>query len=122
MEDVSSFTANQKIVFLDKLQESGPLSSERAQLLGKTYDFIASKNVELKSSYYRVALDANDPTCVYGVSELLGSVGRMKFVRPLFRGLNKVNRELALETFAKNKDFYHPICKGMVEKDLGIQG
>lgn len=45
----------------------------------------------------------------------------MKFVRPLFRGLNKVNRELALETFAKNKDFYHPICKGMVEKDLGLQ-
>lgn len=121
-EDVASFTANQKIVFLDKLQESGPLSSERAQQLGKIYDFITSKNVELKSSYYRVALDANDPTCVYGVAELLGSVGRMKFVRPLFRGLNKVNRELALETFAKNKEFYHPICKGMVEKDLGIQG
>ncbi|KJK84600.1 Leukotriene A-4 hydrolase-like protein [Metarhizium anisopliae BRIP 53293] len=119
-EDVSSFTANQKIVFLDKLQESGPLSVERAQLLGKIYDFISSKNVELKSSYYRVALEANDPTCVYGVAELLGSVGRMKFVRPLFRGLNKVDRKLALETFEKNKDFYHPICRGMVEKDLGI--
>ncbi|TWU79169.1 hypothetical protein ED733_008876 [Metarhizium rileyi] len=120
-DDVSSFTANQKIVFLDKLQESGPLSAERAQLLGKTYDFISSKNVELRSSYYRIALDANDPTCVYGVAELLGSVGRMKFVRPLFRGLNRANRKLALETFEKNKEFYHPICRGMVEKDLGIR-
>lgn len=44
----------------------------------------------------------------------------MKYVRPLFRALNKVDRSLALETFAKNKDFYHPICKGMVEKDLGV--
>ncbi|KAG5913490.1 hypothetical protein E4U53_004850 [Claviceps sorghi] len=119
-QDVESFTANQKIAFLDKVQESGTLPAERAQLLGKTYDFISSKNVELRSSYYRIALDAEDPTCVYGVAELLGSVGRMKFVRPLFRGLNKVNRSLALETFAKNKDFYHPICRGMVEKDLGI--
>jgi leukotriene-A4 hydrolase len=51
---------------------------------------------------------------------LLGKVGRMKFVRPLFRSLNKVDRSLALETFAKNKDFYHPICRGMVEKDLGV--
>ena len=118
---MESFTANQKIVFLDKLQESGPLPVERAQLLGKVYDLIASKNVELKSSYYRVALDANDPTCVYGVAELLGQVGRMKFVRPLFRGLNRVSRDLALDTFNNNKDFYHPICKGMVEKDLGIQ-
>ncbi|GAO17142.1 uncharacterized protein UV8b_00351 [Ustilaginoidea virens] len=121
-KDVEAFTANQKIVFLDKVQESASLSASRAQLLGKVYDFVSSKNVEVKSSYYRVALDAKDVSCVYGVAELLGSVGRMKFVRPLFRGLNKVNRELALETFAKNKDFYHPICRGMVEKDLGIQG
>ena len=42
----------------------------------------------------------------------------MKFVRPLFRELNKVDRALALKTFEKLKDFYHPICKGMVEKDL----
>lgn len=35
-----------------------------------------------------------------------------------FRGLNEANRQLALETFDKYKDFYHPICRGMVEKDL----
>ena len=44
----------------------------------------------------------------------------MKYVRPLFRGLNKVDRSLALKTFESNKEFYHPICKGMVEKDLGL--
>ena len=35
-----------------------------------------------------------------------------------FRQLNEVDRELAVETFEKNKDFYHPICRGLVEKDL----
>ncbi|PHH87130.1 hypothetical protein CDD83_9274 [Cordyceps sp. RAO-2017] len=120
-KDVESFTANQKIVFLERVQKAGPLSSERAQLMGKVYDFITSRNAELKTSYYLVALKAQDPTCVYGVAELLGGVGRMKFVRPLFRELNKVNRQLALDTFAKNRDFYHPICRGMVQKDLGIQ-
>ena len=29
-----------------------------------------------------------------------------------------MDRELAVETFEKNKDFYHPICRGLVEKDL----
>lgn len=35
-----------------------------------------------------------------------------------FRELSKVNRGLAVATFEKNKDFYHPICRAMVEKDL----
>lgn len=80
----------------------------------------SSQNVELKSAYYKIALRAKDTTCYQGVAELLGQVGRMKFVRPLFRALNKVDRDLAVKTFEKNRDFYHPICRGMVEKDLGL--
>jgi leukotriene-A4 hydrolase len=30
----------------------------------------------------------------------------------------KVDAPLARETFEKNKDFYHPICRNMVEKML----
>ncbi|KAH7326097.1 peptidase family M1-domain-containing protein [Stachybotrys elegans] len=119
-EDVESFTGNQKLLFLETVQQAEPLSPERAQLLGETYDILSSKNVELKAAFYHIALKANDKATFQGVAELLGQVGRMKFVRPLFRGLNKVDRQLALDTFAKNKDFYHPICRGMVEKDLGV--
>ena len=35
-----------------------------------------------------------------------------------YRLLNEANRALAVETFGKNKDFYHPICRNLVEKDL----
>ena len=103
-----------------EVQQAGALSPERSQLLGKVYKFTASKNVELLAAYYAIALDAKDTTTYQGVAELLGKVGRMKFVRPLYRGLEKVDRQLALDTFAKNKDFYHPIARSMVEKDLGI--
>ncbi|KEY65199.1 hypothetical protein S7711_09378 [Stachybotrys chartarum IBT 7711] len=119
-KDVESFTGNQKLLFLETVQQSDSLTPERARLLGKVYDIAASHNVELKSSYYLIALKSKDESVYKGTAELLGQVGRMKYVRPLFRALNKVNRPLALETFAKNKDFYHPICRGMVEKDLGV--
>lgn len=39
-----------------------------------------------------------------------------------FRLLNEADRALAVETFEKNKDFYHPICKNLVEKDLFGKG
>lgn len=35
-----------------------------------------------------------------------------------YRLLNKVDRALAVKTFEKHRDFYHPICRGAVEKDL----
>lgn len=118
MED---FSGNQKLVFLETVEKfDKPLSSERSQTLGKTYDLIGSKNAELKTAYFKIALRAKDTSSYEGAAELLGQVGRMKFVRPLFRALNKVDRDLALKTFEKNRDFYHPICRGMVEKDLGL--
>lgn len=88
--------------------------------MGKVYGLADSKNVELKAAYYQVAMKAKDASSYPGVAELLGNVGRMKFVRTLFRSLNKVDRDLALKTFEKNRDFYHPICRQLVEKDLGV--
>jgi leukotriene-A4 hydrolase len=41
-------------------------------------------------------------------------------VRPLFKNLNKADPNLARSTFEKNRNFYHPICRQMVEKDLGL--
>jgi leukotriene-A4 hydrolase len=86
--------------------------------MGELYGFAKSKNVELSSRYFQVGLKARDESIYEPACELLGKVGRMKFVRPLYRNLMKVDRELAVETFERNSAFYHPICRGMVEKDL----
>ena len=119
--DLKDWLANQKLVFLEEVERFEPkLSAERCQLLGQTYDLLSSQNVELKSAYYIICLGARDESSYAGVAELLGAIGRMEFVRPLFRGLNVVDRDLALKTYEKNKNFYHPICRAMVEKDLGL--
>ncbi|KAK8124565.1 Leucine aminopeptidase 2 [Apiospora kogelbergensis] len=122
LKDVESFTSNQTLVFLQAVQDFSPcLSVERAQLLGSTYNISSSKNVELKTAYYGIALRAGDREAFPGICELLGSVGRMKFVRPLYRQLVKLDRALAVETFEKNKDFYPSTTKGQLAKDLGLR-
>lgn len=74
--------------------------------------------MELSSRYFGIGLVAKDDSVYQPTADLLGKVGRMKFVRPLYRKLVQVNRKLAEQTFEKNKDFYHPICRAQVEKDL----
>ena len=86
--------------------------------MASAYSLITTKNVEISSRYYRIGLRAKDSKLYHPVAELLGQVGRMKFVRPLYSALASVDKDLAIKTFEKNKDFYHPICRAMVAKDL----
>jgi leukotriene-A4 hydrolase len=117
--DISGWTANQIVVFLERVQLfSAPLTPSQSQAMGKAYSLSTSRNVELSFRYFSIGLTAKDETVYQPTADLLGRVGRMKFVLPLYRRLNNVNRSLALETFRKNKDFYHPICRAQAEKNL----
>ncbi|KAL2872253.1 bifunctional aminopeptidase/epoxide hydrolase [Aspergillus lucknowensis] len=117
--DIQDLTANQIVVFLEQvLLFEQPLTAERSKLMGDVYGFAKSENIEVSNLYLRVGLKAGDTSVLEPTTDLLGRIGRMKFVRPLYRALQKVDRRVAVETFEMNRDFYHPICRGMVEKDL----
>ncbi|KAH8820827.1 putative leukotriene A-4 hydrolase like protein [Xylogone sp. PMI_703] len=121
--DIEGWSANQIVVFLEAVQLfKDPLSASQSKQMGEAYKLIGTRNVELSSRYFRIGLAARDESIYQPAAELLGQVGRMKFVRPLYRNLALADKALALKTFEKNKDFYHPICRSMVEKDLGLTG
>ena len=118
-DDIKTFTSNQSIVFLEKIQTlPSPLKPELIELMGETYGFASSKNVEVASRFLVAGLQSKDKNVYAPAAELLGKVGRMKFVRPLFRELMKCDFSLAKKALEENKDFYHPICRGMMEKML----
>ncbi|KAJ5791376.1 uncharacterized protein N7518_008387 [Penicillium psychrosexuale] len=119
ISDIQGLTANQLVVFLEQiLLLERPLSPQVSKLMGDVYGLTESSNIEVSHLYCQVGMKAGDDSVIEPTTDLLGRVGRMKFVRPLYRNLQKINRPVALATFEKNKDFYHPICRGMVEKDL----
>ncbi|KAF2475703.1 leukotriene A-4 hydrolase [Lindgomyces ingoldianus] len=118
-KDISSWVANQSVVFLERVQSfADKFSTKDVREMGQVYEYDKSRNIELVSRFYSIGLKSRCHECYKPTAELLGKIGRMKFVRPLFRLLNEADRKLAVETFEKNKSFYHPICRQMVEKDL----
>jgi leukotriene-A4 hydrolase len=118
-KDVEGLSANQVVVFLERLLLfDTPIPMAYADDMGSLYGFRDTKNVEVSSRYYQVAMKASDRSILPSVVDLLGKVGRMKFVRPLYRGIIVLDINLAAETFEKNKDFYHPICRQLVQKDI----
>jgi leukotriene-A4 hydrolase len=118
-KDIESFTSQQSYVFLEAVQGlPSPLSPSQVETMGKEYAYASSQNVELVSRFYVIALKAKAEKFYKDAAALAGRVGRMKFVRPMYKELLKVDAPLARETFEKSKDFYHPICRNMVEKML----
>lgn len=121
--DIEGWTSSQVVVFLEKVQLfETPLKASDFECMGSAYSLLSSKNVELTSRYYDIGMKAGDKSVLEPTTQLLSKVGRMKFVRPLYRQLNVVDRDLAVATFKKNSDFYHPICRKMVEKLLFDKG
>lgn len=121
-KDIEGFSANQTVVFLESLLSTfsrSPLLPGQTTLLGNTYSLFKTQNVELSSRFLQLGMMAKDETTYAPAAELLGRVGRMKFVRPLYRRLASADKALALQTFEDNKGFYHPICRALIEKDLG---
>lgn len=117
--DIEGWVANQSVVFLERVQSfAEKFSPEQIHLLGETYGYTKTQNIEVLSRYLSAGLMAKAPETYQPSADLVGRIGRMKFVRPMYRLLEKADRGLAVKTFEKNRDFYHPICRQMVEKDL----
>ena len=82
--DIGGWKANQIVVFLDTVKDfEEPLSKDQAQSMGETYNFLKTRNVEVTARYLSVGLKSRLESVYTPTAELLGNVGRMKFVRPL---------------------------------------
>ncbi|CAA22858.1 vacuolar aminopeptidase Lap2 [Schizosaccharomyces pombe] len=119
-KDIENWSAGQKSLFLDVVYEAVSFPHNYIKRMGDVYSFAESKNAELSFRFFKLALKSKYKPLYNTIAERVGSVGRMKFVRPIFRLLNEADRAFAIETFEKYKHFYHKICASQVEKDLGL--
>lgn len=126
--DISEFNANQSVVFLDTLVSYEKVESfswnqnqELLRLMEDTYkEYNETLNAEILFRWYYLQVSGERTEFKTKLGEWLGTVGRMKFVRPGYALLNKVDRELAIHYFKKFEMGYHPICRAMVKKDLNL--
>ena len=83
--DIEGLTANQIVVFLEQfLTAPKPLSPELSKLMGEVYGLTTTNNIEVANLYCQVGLKAGDKSVLAPAADLLGRIGRMKFVRPLY--------------------------------------
>lgn len=132
LDRFSDLKFDQKIVFLDLLSQK--LETEKMNITPEHLEIIMKHletefalkhetNVEICLRWYLMALRSKYVPDYLQVSALnfIISQGRMKYNRPIYRELCKLNQNscrIVQDTFRSNRKFYHPIAAKMIEKDL----
>jgi len=130
--DISNWTSAQKVCFLDAMLKS--MNDDEESIVKKfnlatlstmkeIYGFHISKNAEVLFRFCLLAVLSEDVEIYRIVARFITSQGRMKYVRPLYRAMFQSTdkaKKIAIDTFMKNKDFYHPIAAKMIAMDMNV--
>jgi hypothetical protein len=96
------------------------LSVERLAELDEAFSLTKSGNAEILTLWLERAIQSGYHAADARVAEFLGSVGRRKFLVPLYQALLKTpeGRRRAKEIFEEAKPGYHPIAADSIGKML----
>ncbi len=101
-EVFNSFHTTVKLLFLYSLFEK-EISETIYNNLKDTLNLNSNLNDELASLWYQIALKNKMTDVIPFVENYLSRVGRMRYLRPNYRLLFKLNRESAVKTFETNR-------------------
>lgn len=114
-ELAASWTANEWALYLGGL--SLPASAELCSNLETRFHLTDSHNHEILVAWLKVAIGSGFEPVIPRTEQLLGTVGRMKYLEGLYSALATSGRwrPLARQCFERCKIAYHPIARQVVE-------
>jgi leukotriene-A4 hydrolase len=93
-----------KLVFLNMIAKNlDKFTDNNYVYLRDTLKLHTDFNMEIKNVWYQIALNSKHRDVIPYAVDFLGKIGRMKYVRPLYKSFALVDRALAYETFLKFK-------------------
>jgi leukotriene A-4 hydrolase/aminopeptidase len=98
-----------------------PLGGQRMAELDRAFRLTASSNAEITNQWLLMAIASGYEAAYPRLGEFLTSMGRRKFLKPLYEALVKTpaGKERALAIYRKARPTYHPIAVATVDKIVG---
>jgi leukotriene-A4 hydrolase len=115
--DVASWNTAERVRFLKHLPRK--LSAKQLASLSQLFDIANQHNSEVRFAWLRLAIANRYPPAESQVEEFLLSMGRRKFVLPLFRDLmaqGQWGQSIARRVYAEARPGYHSVTVTSVDK------
>ncbi len=110
------WSSAERQLFLQGL--SGKLPARECAWLEESFRLSESKNAEILAEWLTIAAASGFEPAFPAIRDFLGKVGRMKFLKPIYKALlgEERTRSLAKEIFRKHSGGYHPIAREGLER------
>ena len=117
--EVEGWTTHHWRHFLRNLPQ--PMSFDQMRDLDATFGFSKTGNSEVLHAWLLQAIDNRYEPAYGALEEFLTSMGRRKFLSPLYSALAKTDEGTALarEIYGKARATYHPIAQISIDETLG---
>jgi len=105
--------------WLEFLQVLGrPLPLAKVSELDAAWNLTSTGNYEILDEWLQIAIESEYEAAYPHLDSFLNSVGRMKFLKPLYKSLMKTEkgRARAREIYARARPGYHPIAQTAIGK------
>jgi hypothetical protein len=115
---MAKWNVDQAVLFLTDLPSKLPETDCRA--IGQLFDVAATRNDEILLPWYCLAASSNYSKEFPRIHDFLGTVGRGKYLKPLYRALhgNPDTRILARDWFTEFSGRYHSVARNAVQRIL----
>ncbi|HEY1435740.1 MAG TPA: M1 family metallopeptidase [Thermoanaerobaculia bacterium] len=113
------WTTHERLQFLRRLPS--PLPVERLSELDQAFGLTATENSEVAFQWLLMAIRGGYGAADARLGQFLASIGRRKFIKPLYEELVKTEggRARAREIYARARPGYHPIAVETVDRIVG---
>jgi len=115
-EEVQTWSPQEWQIFLSQLSSGANI--EICSSLDQQFQLSKTNNLEIRVAFLILAINKGYEPAFEITTQLLSSLGRMKYLRPLYSALSKHSEktlQLAIETFEKAKASYHPVALSLVQ-------
>lgn len=113
-DEAKSWSVTEWQLYLKAMPSPSPLAL--CEELDATYSLTSSKNSEVLVGWLTLACESGHRGVLPRVAEVLGHIGRMKYLKPLYRALagRAETKPFARELFERFHGQYHPIAQQVI--------
>lgn len=114
----STWTTHEWLHFLRKMPK--PLTNTQMADLDRAFKFTQSGNSEIANLWFIMAVAADYNLAYPSMERFLSSVGRRKFLEPLYKELMTTGKEdMAKRIYDRYRENYHPLAQTTLDKLTG---
>jgi leukotriene-A4 hydrolase len=113
--EAKAWSVSEWLVYLGGLPTE--MNHDDCKWLAENFSFNESHNSEILCKWLVIAIRSGYEPAITKASDFLANIGRMKFLKPLYKELHEgeKTRELALTIYERNRESYHPIARSGLE-------